>query len=273
MKCPYCSAELQENARFCLYCMESFQEKTQIPSPSARKRSRKIWLAILLAVVLTAAVIGVLAVGLQRDNTQNVDAASPTASNAVTTEKEEFFPINNCNDFYFDAISETERLAGQDLWNPSGLYLLNRTEQMEVYSAPVYLPDAVFNIYFFDEGVEIFAAVTNLTEDALADGLRLSDCITAATYYGMGAKVPSFKDIVLSDPVAAGDSYVEQLKIDDPTAQRTDEGTAASAKRTRLEPEAGTWLNVPRQYLVYELRTRTYEGRTYYDIFLFYGQE
>lgn len=273
MKCPYCGAELQENARFCLYCMESLQEKTQIPSLPARKRIRKTWLAILLAVVLTAAVIGVLVVGLQHDNTQDEDAASIMESSAVPTEKKDFFPINNCNDFYFDAISETERLAGQDLWKPSGLYLLNRTEQMEVYSAPVYVPDAAFNIYFFDEGVEIFAAVTNLTEDALADGLRLSDCITAATYYGMGAKVPSFEDIVLSDSVAAGDCYVEQLKIDDPAAQWMDEGTAASVKRTRLEPEVSTWLNIPQQYLVYELRTRTYKGSTYYDIFLFYGQE
>lgn len=290
MKCPYCGAELQENARFCLYCMKPLQEKTPIASPRAKQHRRKWLLVLLLAVALTVTAIIALIVGSRHGDTEEQSAASTTESTAeaaesngdagestaTTTEsaaKKDLFPINNYNDFYFDAIFETERLAGQALWEPSGLYLLDRTEQMEVYSAPVYLQDAAFNIYYIDEGVEIFAAVTNLTEDTLAGGLRLADCINAATYYGVSGILSSLEDTAPSDPVAAGDSYIERLNLDDPAAAQLDVGTAASVMRIRLEPEINDWNDMPQQYLIYELRTRTFEGSAYYDIFLFYGQE
>ncbi|MBR6427396.1 MAG: zinc-ribbon domain-containing protein [Clostridia bacterium] len=53
MKCPKCGKELQENARFCLYCMTSLDEKTAVPGPAPRRR--------LLPAILAAA--GVLILG------------------------------------------------------------------------------------------------------------------------------------------------------------------------------------------------------------------
>ena len=52
-KCPKCKAEIQEEARFCLYCMTSFEEKQTIKTPKENKR----WLyivAIVLVVMLVA---------------------------------------------------------------------------------------------------------------------------------------------------------------------------------------------------------------------------
>ena len=56
-KCPKCKAEIQENARFCLYCMTSFDEKQAV---DADRNTDKRWLIIaaaLLALLLIGAVI------------------------------------------------------------------------------------------------------------------------------------------------------------------------------------------------------------------------
>ena len=47
-KCPKCKAEIQEEARFCLYCMTSFEEKQIIKNPIENK---KRWLYIITAVL------------------------------------------------------------------------------------------------------------------------------------------------------------------------------------------------------------------------------
>ena len=38
-KCPFCGADIEESARFCLYCMQSLTEKEQIP-PHPKKKPR-----------------------------------------------------------------------------------------------------------------------------------------------------------------------------------------------------------------------------------------
>ncbi len=48
-KCPKCKAELYEEARFCLYCMTSFEEKQTIEGP---KKSNKRWLYIIATVLV-----------------------------------------------------------------------------------------------------------------------------------------------------------------------------------------------------------------------------
>lgn len=53
--CPKCKAELDDNARFCLSCMTSLDEKTQIPQPV---RKRRLWPFVLaFAVVVLCATL------------------------------------------------------------------------------------------------------------------------------------------------------------------------------------------------------------------------
>lgn len=52
--CPKCKAEIQDNARFCLYCMTSFEEKQKIEF-SIQKNKR--WLYILAAVLVFIIII------------------------------------------------------------------------------------------------------------------------------------------------------------------------------------------------------------------------
>lgn len=48
--CPFCNAEIEENARFCLYCMNSLEEKQKIV---ALKNAKKRWLVLLFAILFS----------------------------------------------------------------------------------------------------------------------------------------------------------------------------------------------------------------------------
>lgn len=48
-KCPYCKAEIEDTARFCLYCMKPLVEKQKIAAPQKRKIS---WFPIVMGLVL-----------------------------------------------------------------------------------------------------------------------------------------------------------------------------------------------------------------------------
>ncbi len=52
-KCPFCKAEIEDNARFCLYCMAQLDEKTIIAAQSKKKKT----LIITASAVLTVALI------------------------------------------------------------------------------------------------------------------------------------------------------------------------------------------------------------------------
>lgn len=51
-RCPKCHAELQENARFCLYCMTSFEEKQPAKIPPRTARLLYAVIAVLLVAVI-----------------------------------------------------------------------------------------------------------------------------------------------------------------------------------------------------------------------------
>lgn len=53
-KCPKCGAEIDDNARFCMYCMTSFDKKVAADSIAAKKKLGVIIVAALLGVLLIA---------------------------------------------------------------------------------------------------------------------------------------------------------------------------------------------------------------------------
>lgn len=272
MKCPHCGAELQENARFCLYCMQSLQEKTDVSAPATKKlgwRSRLL-LSLLAVGVLVSVIyaIGKRAANVPEESSQ-LENTSTEASTSPTAAAETKKPITDSNQFYFDAINVTNSKACQGLWEPSGFYLLERDGDMEEYRAPVYLQNAGLEICFIHGGAEILTAVTNLTQDTLNDGVKLADCIAAAIYYSVDCEVPDLTQAIPSEPVAAGDSCMARLHIDDPAAMRIDAGTQANISRASFDLEVNTIWGKAHLRLIYELRTRICEGIAYYDIFLF----
>lgn len=79
-KCPFCKADIEDNARFCLYCMKPLNEKEVIPPP---KRKNLRWYFAMAAVALVAAII-LLLPGKKPVKPQEPSAPT-TVPTAVTT--------------------------------------------------------------------------------------------------------------------------------------------------------------------------------------------
>lgn len=92
MRCPYCSAELAEDAVFCPYCMSPLKEKTKIPPLYGKHRAAGAWALCLLLVLLAAVSLFFLtrtrAPG-QAPLPESVDSASLNTTETIseTTEK------------------------------------------------------------------------------------------------------------------------------------------------------------------------------------------
>ncbi len=79
-KCPECGAKIQENARFCLYCMTSFEEKQKIEEAT---EISKRWLYIIAAVAL-GVILLVFCIFAFVQNGNEVNESDDTALNGET---------------------------------------------------------------------------------------------------------------------------------------------------------------------------------------------
>lgn len=55
-KCPFCGADIEDSARFCLYCMQSLTKKEQI---LLRKKKKPQWLLIIAAIVAAIVLLSI----------------------------------------------------------------------------------------------------------------------------------------------------------------------------------------------------------------------
>ena len=76
-KCPFCGADIEDSARFCLYCMQSLVEKEQIP-PHQKKKA--LWLPILAAVLGLILVVALVLFGIQTFGGSTTAAQNPQLS-------------------------------------------------------------------------------------------------------------------------------------------------------------------------------------------------
>ena len=81
-KCPFCGAEIEESARFCLYCMQSLTEKEQI-LPHQKKKMP--WVLILSAVI-AALLISVTALLVGKLPSEEAPSVGGTAGSPSMTE-------------------------------------------------------------------------------------------------------------------------------------------------------------------------------------------
>lgn len=84
-KCPKCKAEIADEARFCLYCMTSFEEKETIEAPKDKNRRWLYITAAVLAVVLICISIVLFAPKGNDSNDSNNNSNSSSFSSDSNT--------------------------------------------------------------------------------------------------------------------------------------------------------------------------------------------
>lgn len=67
-KCPKCGANIQDNARFCLYCMTSFEEKKPVEN---EKEKNKRWIYFITAVLVVALLFSAIFIFAPKNNKSN----------------------------------------------------------------------------------------------------------------------------------------------------------------------------------------------------------
>ena len=83
-KCPFCKADIEDNARFCLYCMKPLNEKEVIPPP---QKKPQWWPLVLAAVLLTALVAVVVLMPRGNRNLPTASTSEASSSTGQTTEQ------------------------------------------------------------------------------------------------------------------------------------------------------------------------------------------
>ena len=78
-KCPFCGADIEDSARFCLYCMASLTEKEQI---LVHKKKKPQGLLILAAIVGAAIILLLL---LSRQNTPDAENQTQNTTQTLST--------------------------------------------------------------------------------------------------------------------------------------------------------------------------------------------
>ena len=147
--CPNCHAQLDDNARFCLYCMTSLDEKEQIQPPVI---SRRRWpLVLLCGVVLCIGLAFIL-----------IDSPSTPKTTAATTEpsiQEDAHILRHTA----DGVCYTFRPAtAQD--HPTAIVLDNQYVLIRVEGTP---PDGIYRVPTF-VGTDTDALVTVIGDNAFA---------------------------------------------------------------------------------------------------------
>ncbi len=84
-KCPKCKAEIQEEARFCLYCMTSFEEKQTTENSKVNNKRWLIIIAAVLAVMLISISIIVFAPKGNKPNDSNDNSSDSSVSGDLNT--------------------------------------------------------------------------------------------------------------------------------------------------------------------------------------------
>ncbi len=84
-KCPKCHAEIEDNARFCLYCMTSFEEKEAVEFPAEKRKWPVTLIAGILAVLLLCGGLVYLLIGGDATSDGNISATADTTHSQGST--------------------------------------------------------------------------------------------------------------------------------------------------------------------------------------------
>lgn len=118
-KCPHCGAEIEEQARFCLYCMTSLDEKEVLAPKPSKKRWWIYGSAVLLALLLILGLVLLLVPPKtppteekQPNSSESAPEAPPVNDEAGSSSELPDASVNNTPDTPTDQPPETPVVPG-----------------------------------------------------------------------------------------------------------------------------------------------------------------
>ena len=129
-KCPFCGADIEENAQFCLYCMTSLTEKEQI---LVHKKKKPQGLLILAAIVGAAVILLLLLFGKRA--APDTDGQTTDTSMISSTTEADSTPTTVTLVFNYTNISST----GTEDFPRTGLGVIHRASYLEPGESGTYV--------------------------------------------------------------------------------------------------------------------------------------
>ena len=115
-QCPFCQAQIEENARFCLYCMTPLEKKEPARLPPKKNKSR-VWLCVALsAVILTVLLANVLFPSSSSGKTPAGEAGTVARSEEEKTGEEDAVKENGTED---EPEAKAPEIFSPDTGNPA----------------------------------------------------------------------------------------------------------------------------------------------------------
>ena len=128
--CPFCKAEIDPDAKFCVYCMRSLVEKEKVACAPKKNVSRWLWIICLGLAIIVIALLAFLPPNKQAspsymaENQSTDHSSSPENDNALSENSSSDPPQDSQSDFSesTDSDDESDTPSGPDTENttPSG---------------------------------------------------------------------------------------------------------------------------------------------------------
>ena len=262
-QCPHCGAQLQQQAKFCLYCMRSLEEKQNITPKFPCKR----WLWWILGSVMLGLAALILLLALGREET-----ASETAPSALTEATQTTAAENTLQICSFEAFTDGAMYADNTLWEPFMAFYAGDFGHWSKFSIPVSLPETQMELYFYQDGVKVCGVISGVLPDDLEDAVLVTNSLVDILCAGYPSGRKGFKltadDLQQAAVVLPAASLASTCFPEDPAGDQADADTPWTVNRIGFSFDAELF-GYPDASLTCELRQRHCQGDAVYDLFVY----
>lgn len=174
------------------------------------------------------------------------------------------------DDFYEAVVLVSEKLDCDSLWNLKECKDILYYNDSTLYSVPLNIEEATFNIAFYNNGDTIIASIENITADNMKSATQIAICITDSVYANYLTDIEDFITDNSTYPFIKSDytykNYIaEMFDIPDELSELEQNGAKFTSQGKQAEVDGIVTC--------YELRTKEIGDETYYDMtFIYYKQ-
>ncbi|MBR5272827.1 MAG: hypothetical protein IKU25_05465 [Clostridia bacterium] len=118
-KCPFCGADIEESARFCLYCMQSLTEKEQV---LLHPKKKPRWLLIVAALFAVALILAFVLLGSKFLTGNETSSDNPPSETTTTSNQANSSDPLHVHDFSVENTADEYQKTEADCAAPATFY-------------------------------------------------------------------------------------------------------------------------------------------------------